>query len=107
MEEGQVDEDSHSGGFWKGLVLALASAFLGTSLVLFFTLSVTQLQHNFFWIVVIIASVFPALVIYFAIRGSKRNKSMASGARVAAIIGLIIAFSVVVWFFSFLSSLGH
>ena len=107
MGETQLDEDLHSGGFGKGLGLALASAFLGTFLLLCFTLAVTESHHSFFWTVVIIAGAFPTLTIYFAKRWAKESKSMASGGRVAVIIGLIIAVSVVVWFLDFLSRLGN
>lgn len=107
MGETQVDEDPHSGGFWKGLGLALASAFLGTFLLLCFTLAVTESRHSLFWTVVIIAGAFPTLTIYFAKRWVKESKSMASGGRIAVIIGLIIAVSVVVWFLDFLSRLGN
>ena len=107
MGETQLDEDPNSGGFGKGLGSALASAFLGTFLLLCFTLAVTESHHGFFWTVVIIAGAFPTLTIYFAKRWAKESKSMASGGRVAVIIGIIIAVSVVVWFLDFLSRLGN
>ena len=106
MGDEQVDENPHSGGFWKGLSLALTSAFLGTFLLLWVTLAVTPTHHSFFWTVVIIAGAFPTLGIYFTRRWVKVNKSMASGARVALIIGIIIAVSIVAWFISVLNSLG-
>ena len=104
--EDQVGEGPHSGGFWKGLGLALASAFIGTFLLLWITLAVAPTHHSFFWTVVVIAGAFPTLGVYFTRRWVKVNKSMASGARVAVIIGIILAVGIVAWFISVLNSLG-
>ena len=106
MGEERVDENPHLGGFWKGFVLALASASLGTFLLLWITLAVAPTHHSFFWAVVVIAGAFPTLGIYFTRRWVKVDKSMASGARIVVIIGILIAVGIVVWFISVLNSLG-
>jgi len=104
MKEEQPDGNHNQGGFWTGTFLTLTSALLVTFLLLFIA---SFSQQSIFWAVVIIASVLPITGIYLTKKWGKRsNKSMANGARISMRMGVIIAVCVVLWFHSFLNSLG-
>ena len=104
MEDQQSSASSKQTGFFTGLGVTLASAFIATLLLVYLA---AMTQHSFFWVVVIIASVLPVLGIYLAVkwrREGKRTKSI--GAITAVVIGCFIADGTTIWFISFLNSLG-
>ena len=104
MEDQQSSASPKQTGFFTGLGVTLASAFIATLLLLYLA---AMSQHIFFWVVVIIASVLPVLGIYLTVKWRREGKKAKSnGAMTAVVIGSFIAGGTTIWFIPFLNSLG-